>query len=143
MLQFYLLSVLLNVLTGLVLFFSFGKEQPAGDVQFGKAISIDDPALFENKTFRLVLGLASGLVGILKLFVVAGSVRVFGDLLPALAGIAGACTLLLDYFTSTTSIEVNLPHGVDMVFRQGAKYIGIACITIAALHFIFPKTLFL
>jgi hypothetical protein len=142
MLQFYLLSVLLNVLTGLVLFFSFGKTIP-GDVQFGKAISIDDPALFENKTFRLILGLATGVVGILKLFVVAGSFRVFGDFLPVLAALAGSFTLLLDYFTSRASIEIVLPDVIEKVFVKNAKYIGILCIAVGILHFIFPKALFL
>jgi hypothetical protein len=142
MLQFYLLSVLLNVLTGLVLFFSFGKTIP-GDAQFGKAISIDDPALFENKTFRLVLGLATGIVGILKIFVVAGSFRVLGDLFPVLAALAGSFTLLLDYFTSRASIEIMLPDIIESVFIKGAKYVGIICIAVGILHFVFPKALFL
>jgi hypothetical protein len=142
MLQFYLLSVLLNVLTGLVLFFSFGKTIP-GDAQFGKAVSIDDPALFENKTFRLILGLATGIVGILKLFVVAGSLPVLSDFFPVLAALAGSSTLLLDYFTSRSSVEVVLPNVVEQVFVKGAKYVGIVCIAVGILHFIFPKALFL
>jgi hypothetical protein len=145
MLQFYLLSVLLNVLTGLVLFFSFGKAPAADDGQdgqFGKAVSIDDPALFENRTFRLVLGFATAIIGFLKLFVVAGSVLVFGDFLSVLAGLAGGLALLLDYFTASASIEVTLPRIIDLVFRRHVKYVGIFCIAAAALHFIFPRVLF-
>jgi uncharacterized membrane protein HdeD (DUF308 family) len=126
----------------LVLFFSFGKTLPA-DEQGAKAISIDDPALFENKTFRLILGLATLAVGILKLFVVAGTLPVLSDFFPVIASLAGSFTLLLDYYTSRSSIETMLPDFIEEVFVKGAKYIGIVCIAVGVLHFVFPKALFL
>jgi hypothetical protein len=143
MLQFYLLSVLLNLLTGLVLFFSFDHGEEAGGFETDGITRIDDPSLFENPTFRLVLGLASLLVGILKLFVVTGGIRVFGDLLPVLGCLVGGIALLINYVTTQSSLGLKVTGLPHRIFMEHPRYIGVGCMVVAVLHFIFPKVLFL
>jgi chromate transport protein ChrA len=40
-------------------------------------------------------------------------------------------------------MEVALPNFVEIVFVQGAKYVGIICIVIGVLHFVLPRVIFL
>jgi uncharacterized membrane protein HdeD (DUF308 family) len=144
MLQFYLLSVLLNVLVGLVLLLSFDSDGANGGGFESDGITrIDDPSLFENRTFRFVLGLASIVVGVVKLFVVTNHIRAFGDLLPALAGILGGVTVLLNHFVSSSTVEIRVTGMPELIFVRGARFIGIACLAVAVLHFIFPRVILL
>jgi uncharacterized membrane protein HdeD (DUF308 family) len=144
MLQFYLLSVLLNVLVGLVLLFSFDSDGTNnGGGESDGITRIDDPSLFENRTFRFVLGLASIVVGVLKLFVVTNHIRVFGDFLPALAGIFGGVTVLLNYFVASSNVEIRVTGMPELIFVRGARFIGVACLATAVLHFIFPRVILL
>jgi hypothetical protein len=144
MLQFYLLSVLLNVLVGLVLLFSFDSDGiNNGGFESDGITRIDDPSLFENRTFRFVLGLASIIVGVLKLFVVTNHIRVFGDFLPALTGILGGITVLLNYFVASSTVEIHVTGAPELIFVRGARFIGVACLAAAVLHFIFPRVILL
>ena len=71
MVQFYLLSVLLNALTGVVILFADrDDERTPGKI----------PDVLYDETFRLVLGTLAGVVGFFKfLTVVRGDVPVVGD----------------------------------------------------------------
>ena len=137
MLQFYFLSILLNALTGSVLLFA---------AQTDAAAETDSriPSFVYDETFRLVLGILTALTGFFKLLtVVRGDVPVVGDLLPALAGLAGGITLLYEFYKKRSSFdETSLPS----LFRSlvtGQRYIGIVSLVSAALHFLFPTVLFL
>lgn len=178
MLQFYFLSVLLNVVTGLILVYAtdFNKvgsdgavntasaDSPAGTddagapsdsaegstesnkeskaARIGKMISSN--AFFDDLTFRLVIGILTGLVGIMKLIsVVQNDVPVIGDLLPALAGIAGSICMLLEYWKQRSEGRRIVPDAIVHLFENGRKYIGVFCIVAGLLHFVFPKVLFL
>lgn len=169
MLQFYFLSVLLNVVTGLVLVYAtdFNKQTPdegdaAGQTQpaekeaaqqggsgvqtkidrFGKIIGSN--SFFDDMTFRLVLGILTGLVGIMKLLsVVQNDMPVIGDLIPALAGMCGSVCILLEYYKFRTTLEPHVPSFIKSFFEGGRKYIGVFCVAAGLLHFIFPKVLFL
>jgi hypothetical protein len=143
MLQFYLLSVLLNLLTGLVLFFSFDHGEVTDGFETDGITRIDDPSLFENPTLRLVLGGADVVVGILKLFVVTGGIRVFGDLLPVLGCLTGGIVLLINYVTTKSSLGLKVTGLPHRLFVEHPRYIGIGCMVVAVLHFVFPKILFL
>ena len=144
MLQFYLLSVLLNVLVGLVLLFSIDSDGANGGGFESDGITrIDDPSFFENRTFRFVLGLASILVGVMKLFVVTHHLRFFGDLLPALTGIFGGVAVLLNYFVASSTVEIHVTGLPELIFVRGARFIGIACFAAAVLHFIFQRVILL
>jgi hypothetical protein len=138
--QLWFLSVLLNVLAGLVLIFSVTDAEGASDTPESFSTA---PAFFENKTFRLVLGILCALVGVIKLGVTLTGVPVVGDLLPALAGIAAGGALLVDYYTNSSSLAVDFPAIVQKICFEDKKYLGIAAIIVAVLHFIFPRILFL
>ncbi|MBO5137322.1 MAG: hypothetical protein J6B81_02340 [Spirochaetaceae bacterium] len=145
MLQFYFLSVLLNLVVGLILFCSTNKS--------GELVSADEVAqdsttqglqrLLDSRNTHLVLGVLSVLIGLMKLLsVVQNDVPIIGDLLPALAGLCGGFCILIDYYMSNSTVEYT-PTGLIQVIYDSRKIIGLFCIVVAVLHFIFPKVLFL
>lgn len=137
MLQFYFLSVLLNAITGAVLLYANRDDldSPADS---------KIPAIAYDETFRLVLGILTGVTGFFKLLTaVRGDVPVIGDLLPALAGLAGGFTLLYEFYRSrSTEDDSHLPAFFQKIVAS-KKYVGIACLLAAVLHFLFPTVLFL
>ncbi|WP_428768363.1 hypothetical protein V1L52_07370 [Treponema sp. HNW] len=138
MLQFYLLSVLFNAASGLILVFA--ESDPRDAAETGAA----GLSFFETKNFRLVAGILTAVTGIMKLLsVVQGDLPVLGDLIPALAGIIGGACLLYEYYKGASSVPVSLPGVLENIFVAGRKYVGVFCIAAAALHFIFPRVLFL
>ncbi|MBQ5491565.1 MAG: hypothetical protein IIT68_05875 [Treponema sp.] len=169
MVQFYLLSILLNILAGLILVMlsplsqketasvpatvedsdPLAEDDPFADVETAGSASSEGVqktggavqmlTQVDSKLFRLVVGILSVFVGLMKLLsVYRNDVPVIGDLLPAVAGFAGGATLLIDYYLSTTSEETNLPSFVQAVLVDGRKYVGIGCLAVAVLHFLFP-----
>ncbi len=169
MAQFYFLSILMNILAGLILMFR--KNEQSETPEFSLDSGADDfsdfesdfsdfsenpPAqeeqklestnfgIFNNAVFRLVVGVLSIFVGIMKLLsVFRNDVPVVGDLIPSLAGVCGGIALLLDYFISNASETLSFPPIIEKVFVDSKKYIGIICIVAGILHFIFPQVLFL
>ncbi len=136
MIQFYLLSVLLNAVTGYVILFADRDEERAAP---GKI-----PEILYEETFRLILGILAGIVGFFKLLtVVRGDVPVVGDLLPALAGLVGSFILLYEFYASRgESVPETLSPFIRTVVSS-KKYVGMFCLIAAALHFLFPVVLFL
>ena len=163
MLQFYFLSVLLNVVTGLVLVyatdFSAGntvadrKNDDFDDIPLETADDTGDNEkvkafvsgmFLDDMTFRLVLAVLTGLAGFMKLLsTIQEDIPVVGDLIPAIAGLAGCACLLLEYFKVKSSLEIKIPGVIEDFFVSGRKYIGVFCIIAGLLHFIFPRVLFL
>ncbi len=166
MLQFYFLSVLLNVLAGLVLVYATDLSKKEGDAVEGEAVvddsdaTIDEAsenskkidvsklfttgAFLDDLNFRLVLGILSVLVGIMKLLsTVQGDTPIIGDLVPAFAGIAAGASILLEFYNVKNVMGTNLPAPVNKIFLEGRKYIGVFCIIAGVMHFIFPRVLFL
>lgn len=137
MLQFYFLSILLNTITGLVLLFT-DKDAPDG-------ISVVKiPAIAQDETFRLVLGILTSVTGFFKLLTaVRGDVPVIGDLVPALAGLAGGFALLYEFYKARSTIEGDrIPLFIQKIV-DSKRYVGIACLVAAVFHFLFPTVLFL
>lgn len=137
MLQFYFLSILLNAGTGLLLLFASQSQREEG----GSAMF---PDVAYDETFRLVLGILTGIVGFFKLLtVVRGDVPVLGDLFPAVAGMAAGFMLLYEFYRARSSVtEESLPP-VVMRFIASKRYVGIIAIVSASTHFLFPTVLFL
>jgi len=137
MLQFYFLSILLNLITGFILLFA-DKD----DMESFQGIKM--PVIAYDETFRLIIGILSGITGFFKLLTaVRGDVPVIGDLVPALAGLAGGFTLLYEFYRTRSSIEEDtLPPFIQKIVSS-KRYVGIACIIAAVLHFLFPTILFL
>ena len=135
MLQFYLLSVVLNVLAGYILI----AGDNDGVLEFKGGFSLKD------ETIRLVLGILSLLTGLMKILsVVEGDVPVIGDLFPALTGLLSGFILIFEYYRSRSSVEVS-EHSerVDRILVSNKRIIGVAALIAAALHFLFPKVMLL
>ena len=118
MLQFYLLSVLLNLLAGFYMFSSSrDTELHFSDMEdnFDSDESSEQDAEEENFFSRI-----------------------FGDLLPAAAGLSAAVSILLGYFVNSGISAEQIPPLVQKVFIDEQKIVGIGCIIVALLHFLFP-----
>lgn len=135
MIQFYFLSILFNLMAGYTLVYSEPEK-----------LSATNPfsALIQNETVKLLLGVLTFISGFLKILSsVRGDIPVIGDILPALCGLAAGFTLLLDYFKSRSTLAEAGTGIVYTVFHTNAKWIGIAAIISAVLHFVFPTVLLL
>lgn len=126
MFQIYFLSVLLNILVGLFLIYENKIEN--------SNLIIQKPLLI------MVLGFASIIVGIIKLFVVAQpDIVIIGDLLPAVFGIVGGFCILLNYFLLYGKNEIILKPVVQKIFVDWKKTIGVLTLVVGILHFIIPQ----
>ncbi len=173
MLQFYFLSILLNVVAGLILVYATDFTAKSTDIQKKDASDLSEDlsdaetqdgeaesdslfdrklsfainskgTFFDDPTFRLVIAILSGFTGILKLLsTIQNDVPVIGDLIPAIAGLAACFALLIEYYIQKSSVELKLPAVLSTIFIGGRKYLGIFCIIAGVLHFIFPRVLFL
>ncbi len=124
MMQVYFLSVLLNALAGIILIKGNNSEG----------------SLLSNRQVRLVIGVLAVVVGFLKLFIVVQpDIIILGDLLPVIAGVAGGANILIDYYREYTTVEISLNAFFEKLFISGRKYVGIICIIISVLHFLFPR----
>ena len=120
-----------------------GQEGEAGEKQ---GFSINNP------TFHLVLGILSIVTGMLKLLSPSVSeagkagVIIFGDLVPAAAGIIAGIILIFGLYrhddTTATEATGSLDRfGVNLLrFR---KLLGLILFAVALVHFLFPAALFL
>lgn len=171
MLQFYFLSILLNIVCGLILVYAtdfmntkneddlLQEEPPAREDSVVDDDENSDDSLFDRKiqfainskgsffddmTFRLVVAVLSGLTGLMKLLsTVQNDVPVIGDLIPAIAGMAACFALLIEFYSKKSEASAHLPGLVSTIFVEGRKYLGVFCIIAGVLHFIFPRVLFL
>ena len=153
--QFYCLSVLANCIAGLILVYGTDLTKktdstavvPAEDSGGGKNALPEKKAaanLLDGKNLRLVVGILSVVVGFMKILLAYGGIPVLGDLLPAAAGLAGGAAILIEYYvTSTTDESFSLSENLQIFFINSRKYLGVACLAVALLHFIFPRALFL
>lgn len=99
--------------------------------------------ILSNEVFQLVVGILSFLTGFIKLFVVVKSgVKVFADFFPAVAGMYSGVSLILAYVLKKSSTDA-LPEVVQTIFLKYSFIIGISCLAVALLHFVFPAALFL
>ena len=135
MLQFYFLAVLLNFLTGMLFIFADDKSRETFSEQ---------AAFFYNKTFRLTVGILACITGLFKILSpIRGDAAVVGDLIPALGALCGGFCFLLDYYSQNTTISFSTNPTVEKIFITGRRYLGIAILASALLHFLFPTVLFL
>ena len=133
MAQLYMLSILSLLCAGLILSSDFLAER----MEWLSGLK----DLAEQRNLRIGVGIAAGIVGILKLIVRAPgeTVPVAGDLLPALAGIALGGLLLADTFRVSRDDE---PAAVDKVTNAVMPYrtpIGLGGIVVALVHFLLPS----
>jgi hypothetical protein len=127
MLPFYFLSIMFNAVTGIILAFR-GEETLE---ESGFSFSLD------NEVFRLMLGAASVFTGFLKLLSpVAGNIPVIGDLIPALANLAGGAILVFEYYRNRSTLNSDAALRLGETIGKIRKLAGFAAIAAAAIHFI-------
>jgi hypothetical protein len=137
MTQLYLLSVVSLVLTGLVL---------SGDYLGAKVPALATfRAWLESRSAALMLGLATAVIGLLKLFVRApfDTVAVAGDLLPAIAGLAVGAAL---FFEALLRKPATPERPVERYAKAMLTYripLGLVGVAVALLHFLFPRAVIL
>jgi len=130
MIQFYALSVLANVLAGLVV----ASEAGNGKGFFGAARK-----LFEENNIRFGLGLASLVIAFFKLLSpIEGDVPVIGDFLPVIAGLATGGILLFDFFRGSSDIRSPTVDRIESGIVAYRKYIGLGAALTGILHFFMP-----
>jgi len=130
--QLYMLSILSLLGAGLILSSDYLVER----MEWLSGLK----DLAQQRNIRIGVGIAAGVVGILKLIVRSPgeTVPVAGDLLPALAGIALGGLLLVDTLRVPRDDE---PVAVDKVTKAVMPYrtpIGIGGIVVAVVHFLLP-----
>jgi len=139
MIQLYFLSILCNGAAGYLLF--SGNE--GGESE--------KPQYFANNpTFYLVLGILSAITGILKLLSPIPSsinpervVLVFGDLIPAAAGIAAGLVLIFGLYRKDESGNFGQLDRIGANLLAFRKPLGLILMAAALVHFILGKILFL
>ncbi len=136
MVQFYFLSIFVNLIGGLLL---------AGEVlnkQFSKLDILQE--LFKAPKYLLSFSIFSAVTGIFKIIsVYNGDVPVVGDLIPALVSMVIAVYLFLSW-QKNKSVEINTAlEKTDTLIEKYRNIIGIAAIVVSVLHFFFPDVLFI
>lgn len=150
MAQFYFLSILMNILAGLILIFGVNlAAEKTGDF-LDEEDDTDSPVKktfgelgLDSPSFRMVVGILCVFVAIMKLLsVFRNDVPFIGDSFPALAGFLGGASILLEYYVSSSEDEISVSESIQKVFIDSRKIIGYVCFAAALLHFIFPQVLF-
>ena len=145
MAQFYFLSVLLNILAGLILIFGRNLTEVASSTEDedGESAILIGSFSLDNSGFRLVVGILCVFVALMKILsVFKGDVPVVGDLLPVLAGLVSGASILLEYYVASSEDEPLSQTPIAKLI-DWRKYIGIGCVAVAILHFVFPQIIFL
>lgn len=142
MIQFYLLSVVLNILGGLALVQPGKMPEKAGrPVREGIFL------ILTERGVMLVIAILSVAVGILKLvFALRGDIPVIGDFLPAVSGIVvGSVLLFRDCGQSCPGwIEKHRrAAGILNALLSGGEAVGYTGIIAGIAHFLFPMVIFL
>ncbi|MDR0585838.1 MAG: hypothetical protein LBG26_01210 [Treponema sp.] len=134
MLPFYLLTILFNAVSGYVL--AFRQEETHEENGFSFS--------FDNEVFRLILGAASIFTGIFKILSpVGGNIPVIGDLVPALANLAGGFILVFEYYRNRTTVRSEAVEKMGDIIEKNRKIAGFISLGAAVLHFVFYSVPFL
>jgi hypothetical protein len=132
MLQLYLLSILLNAVSGFALLWGYSGEENALERELHFS--------FQNGTFRLVLGVLTLVTGLLKLLSPVRGIPVLGDLVPALAGLGSGFLLLLASRQGRAGFDNDGQSlKITGTVARNRKWVGFAALGAAAIHFIFPQ----
>jgi uncharacterized membrane protein HdeD (DUF308 family) len=126
MIQFYFLSIFLNCADGLILI-TDGEE---GVNHAGFSL--------RNETVRLILGILSILVAILKLLSPMRGIVILGDLLPVLVGGAAGFVFIYEYYLFRTTLDQEKGR-LNWIFLKHKKAIGFIAILTGILHFLFAE----
>jgi hypothetical protein len=144
MIQFYLLSILFNALVGFLLILESAEDTNNGD---SFAVDLGDskiPAFLKNESFRLILGVLTMVVGLLKILsATKGDIPVIGDLIPAVIGLMAGFVLIFEFYRKQSVLEEERPATLGRFLLNHKRMVGFAAIVAAVLHFLFPSVLLL
>ncbi len=130
MVQFYALSVVVNLISGLLL--------AVGENEKKTSILIKLKELFDSKATKFSLGLLAVITGLFKILTpTSGDIAVVGDIFPDLAGFALGGILLLDFFRASSDSESE-PNKTITIILDNKRFIGIAGLIAGILHFLMP-----
>ena len=108
----------------------------------GGSTGEDSGGFFKAPSFRLILGAAAIITGILKLLsVVPGNYPIAGDLLPSICGIGSGFIFLFEFYRERSTLATET--GLSIFLSKYKKGFGVLFIAAAFLHFLFPTALFL
>jgi hypothetical protein len=134
MMQFYFLSVFVNLLAALVLSGEYLGSKMKNLEPLMTALSV--------RGARLGVGIAAFLVGFLKLLI-PQDVPVVGDLLPALGGMAMGAALFFEYMKERGDKTEEEMSSLEKLAVGYKVPLGLAGGIISVLHFLLPRFLFL
>ena len=103
--------------------------------------SLENFSLFNNKAFRLVTGVLSMFVAVIKLLSPM-DIPFIGDFIPAFAGLLGGFAFLVEYYEAASDGS-SLNDTVQAIFIDSRKYLGVICLAAGVLHFLLPKVILL
>ncbi|MDR3192606.1 MAG: hypothetical protein LBT87_06030 [Treponema sp.] len=136
MIQLYFLSILFDAAAGFVLLKGDSGDESSLETEFRFS--------FRSETFRLLLGILTIVVGLLKLLSpVEGNIPVLGDLIPALAGLGAGFVILVGYYQSQSSLDDTRGSKITGTVSRNRKWVGFAALGAAAIHFLFPQAFLL
>lgn len=132
MVQFYFLSIALNLAGGYALIVDSLPE---------RSRSIEGLRdFFRDPVVRLILGILAAVTGALKfLTAMRGDIPVVGDFLPAVGGLGVGLTLLLE----RSQVENGRPNAFERLFLDHKPTVGLVGLVAAVVHFLFPMVIFL
>ncbi|MDR2953225.1 MAG: hypothetical protein LBU82_08295 [Treponema sp.] len=138
MIQLYFLSILCNAASGYI-FFRGGGEA-------GESVEKSMKFSAENPVFILVLGVLSIIVGVLKLLSPFDNrYPFFGDLAPAIAGVAAGLFLIfgVNPRAESSAFHDKTLESLGEKLPRVRKPLGLGLLACALLHFLLPQALFL
>lgn len=137
MYQLYALSVILGILAGISVSFSWLDER----LKLSKFLSAEG---FTDSKFRFVLGLISGIVGVFKLFVPLDTgVIIIGDFIPAAVNIVLGLILILSFYLEGTASRSETVAKFEQIFLRNSNVFGILGIVLSIVHLFLGTALFL
>ena len=130
MVQFYALSVFVNIIIGSILSIEGKSDEGSFFARLKEVL--------EERGFKFSLGILSLIIGLFKILTPTGDIPVVGDLLPAVAGIALGGVLLLEFFRTKSDVSQDAIENIEGTIAKNRKFIGIAGIVVGILHFLMP-----
>ena len=150
MYQFYMLSIICNVIAGLYLFLSPDNiNSKNGDTEKEtkekpQLVLPGFMSLLSNKMAKFWLGAAAIIIGIFKMISpIESDIVIIGDFLPLLSCFIVGCVFIIDFFKSSSDIASDTINKLDTVVSHNRKYIGMFSLVVAVLHFLVPGVIVL
>ena len=131
--RLYFLSIIVNILSSCILMVDdFGDK-----LVFLKKIG----DFFKGLGTKLLVACSAMLISLLKLMFPAGTDQIpfIGDLFPMVAGFLLGGTLMLDAVKKKSEVENQSLEKMEKLVLKNKGLVGLICLIIAFLHFLFAE----